>query len=122
VYSARFAGTNATDEENNAHLLKQLAGVKGKSRSAYYVCHIALSNPQGQVVIRCEATCHGLLRTEPVGSHGFGYDPLFELPEYRRTFGELGSAVKSILSHRARAMRRFLPQLRRLKTPALDRA
>jgi XTP/dITP diphosphohydrolase len=114
IYSARYAGEHATDEQNNTHLLHQLAGVVGRARSAYYVCHMALSNPQGQIVIRCEATCRGVLRTEPAGTHGFGYDPLFELLEYRKTFGELGPAVKSILSHRARAMRRFRPQLRRL--------
>jgi XTP/dITP diphosphohydrolase len=116
VYSARFAGAHATDEQNNQHLLAQLAAVTGNKRGAHYVCHLALANPQGQILVCCEALCRGLLRSEPSGSNGFGYDPLFELPEYRKTFGELGSAVKSVLSHRARAMRRFLPQLRRVMT------
>jgi XTP/dITP diphosphohydrolase len=117
VYSARFAGASATDEQNNQYLLAQLVGVSGQARAAHYVCHVALANPQGEVLVCCEAQCQGVLRTEPAGSHGFGYDPLFELPEYHKTFGELGPAAKSVLSHRARAMRRFVPQLLRVVTP-----
>ena len=59
----------------------------------------------------CEGTCRGRIRTEPAGSHGFGYDPLFEILELHQTFGQLGPEIKGVISHRARAMRRFLPQL-----------
>ena len=65
VHSARFAGENATDEQNNQHLLTQLAGVTGKSRGAHYVCHMALSNPQGQVVVSCQAQWPEHVQTEP---------------------------------------------------------
>ena len=114
IYSARFSGPNATDEDNNDFLLEKLKGVPREKRTAFYVCHMTLSDPKGNAVIDCEATCHGILRTKPAGSEGFGYDPLFEIPEYHATFGELGPTVKSILSHRARASRLFLPMLLRL--------
>lgn len=114
IYSARFAGPEATDEDNNRLALKQLKDVPRKKRTAFYTCHMTLSDPQGNVQIDCEATCRGILRTEPSGTGGFGYDPLFEIAEYHQTFGELGVAVKSVLSHRARATRLFLPQLLKL--------
>lgn len=115
IYSARFSGENATDEDNNAELLKQLADTPKGKRSAFYVSHVTLSNPDGEVLIDCEETCHGHIVTSPRGTGGFGYDPLFELAEYHKTFGELGTAVKSTLSHRSRAIRRFLPALLRLR-------
>lgn len=111
VYSARFAGENADDEANNQRLLAELANVPLPKRTAYYVCHMSLADPSGQIRIDCEDRCRGRILTSPRGSGGFGYDPLFEIPEYHRTFGELGSAVKSVLSHRSRAMRKFVPLL-----------
>ena len=113
IFSARFSGPDATDAENNAELLKQLQDAT--DRRAYYVSHITLADPQGQVVIDCEDTCHGRIVTTPRGSGGFGYDPLFELAEYHKTFGELGPTVKAMLSHRARAIRQFVPKLLRLR-------
>jgi len=115
IYSARFAGEDATDEDNNRMLLKKLDGIPREKRTAHYVCHMTLSDPTGAVRIDSEATCQGILRTEPAGSGGFGYDPLFEIPEYHKTYGELGTSVKSVLSHRARASRRFVPQLLKLR-------
>jgi XTP/dITP diphosphohydrolase len=114
IYSARYAALDADDEMNNRHLLQQLAQVPTPQRTAHYVCHMSLSDPKGQIVIDCESTCLGRIRKQASGIHGFGYDPLFELVEYHRTFGELGPAAKSVLSHRARAMRLFLPKLREL--------
>lgn len=113
IYSARFSGPDATDERNNQHLLDRLATVPDEQRTAFYVSHLALSDPDGNVVIDCEATCRGRIRRQPAGTHGFGYDPLFEIVELHRTFGELGPAVKAVLSHRARAMRTFLRRLDR---------
>ena len=113
IFSARFAGPNATDALNNAKLLEQLE--QTTDRRAYYVSHITLSDPQGNVRIDCEDTCHGRIAAAPRGTAGFGYDPLFELAEYHKTFGEMGPAVKAMLSHRARAIRRFLPHLLRLR-------
>lgn len=111
VYSARYAGDGATDEANNDRLLAELEGVPLEKRSAFYTCHMALSNPLGEVVLETEDYCRGRIRFERSGSGGFGYDPLFEIVEYHRTFGELSAAVKSCLSHRARALRRFAAEL-----------
>ncbi|HTU23800.1 MAG TPA: RdgB/HAM1 family non-canonical purine NTP pyrophosphatase [Pirellulales bacterium] len=111
VFSARYAGPKATDADNNALLLKELAGVPREQRTAHYTCHVALADPAGEIVARSEAYCRGLIRTEPAGSAGFGYDPLFEIAEYHQTFGELGLAVKRVLSHRARAVTRLVEML-----------
>jgi XTP/dITP diphosphohydrolase len=73
-----------------------------------------LSDATGEIHATAEAECHGLIRFSPAGHAGFGYDPLFEMPEYHRTFAELGDAVKSMLSHRARAMRQIVPSILRL--------
>lgn len=111
IYSARFSGPDATDDKNNRLLLEMLTGVPLHKRTAWYTSHMALSDPDGKVWISCEARCYGRILENPIGEGGFGYDPLFELVEYHRTFAELGDCVKSMLSHRARANRQFLPQL-----------
>ncbi|MFK7768983.1 MAG: RdgB/HAM1 family non-canonical purine NTP pyrophosphatase [Mariniblastus sp.] len=114
VYSARFSGENATDETNNALLLEKLSGVPKEKRRAWYTSHIALSDPLGNVHINCEARCYGRILAEQKGTGGFGYDPMFEIAEYHQTFAELGNTVKSVLSHRARANRIFIPRLLKL--------
>lgn len=111
IYSARYAGEPCDDEANNRKLLGELADVPLEKRTAYYVCSAALSDPAGNIRATSEGRCHGRIRFEASGSGGFGYDPLFELPEFHRTFGELGGALKSTISHRARAMRLLIPQL-----------
>ena len=115
IYSARFAGEDATDEANNTLLLEKLDDVPTEKRTAHYVCHMALADPAGVVCAEANGRCHGRIRREAAGSGGFGYDPLFEIVEYHRTFGELGAAVKAALSHRARAMRAFIPHLVRMQ-------
>ncbi|MCC9609647.1 RdgB/HAM1 family non-canonical purine NTP pyrophosphatase [Blastopirellula sp. JC732] len=114
IYSARFSGPGATDESNNQLLLEKLAGVTDARRTAHYVCTMRLAAPSGEIMAASEGICRGRIVHEERGSGGFGYDPLFELIEYRRTFGEMGGAVKSVLSHRARASRRLIPQLLQL--------
>ena len=121
VYSARYSGTppdyaDASDERNNARLIEELDGVPPKQRGAAYVCHIALAAPNGTVLAEAEASCRGRIGSEPRGSHGFGYDPYFVVPEYHRTFAELGPTVKKALSHRGRALALFLPRLRAAMT------
>jgi XTP/dITP diphosphohydrolase len=111
VFSARFAGPNATDEDNNRLLLQRLNNTPLEKRSAHYVCHMTLADPQGAVRAESHAECHGRIRFKPAGTNGFGYDPLFEVVEYHRTFGELGPHVKRAISHRARAMREILPKV-----------
>ena len=107
IHSARFAGEPSQDDANNALLLARLADVPAPDRTAHYVCHVALADPAGQIVWQTEALCRGRITCAPRGRAGFGYDPLFEIPEYHRTFGELGERVKSVISHRARALRAF---------------
>jgi XTP/dITP diphosphohydrolase len=111
IYSARYAGEQARDEANNRRLLAELADVPLPRRTAHYVCHATLADPQGVVRAEAESQCFGRIALADRGTNGFGYDPLFEVVEYHRTFGELGPAVKACLSHRARALRQLLPQL-----------
>jgi XTP/dITP diphosphohydrolase len=112
VYSARYAGTQGDDTANNARLLAELAPLPDEKRTAYYVCVAALAAPGGEVQAVTEGRCHGIITRERRGSGGFGYDPLFLVPEYHRTFGELSARVKHALSHRARALERLRPALR----------
>lgn len=114
VYSARYSGDNATDESNNAKLISELEGVPAAKRGAGYVCHVSLSDPEGNIRLTAERTCRGRIATKPSGSNGFGYDPYFIVREYHTTFGELSPIVKRHLSHRARAFSEFIPQLLRL--------
>jgi XTP/dITP diphosphohydrolase len=114
VYSARYSGPTATDESNNAKLLAELGDLPLEKRGAYYVCHACLAGPDGKIRAESEACCRGRMRFTASGSAGFGYDPLFEVVEYHQTFGELGNAVKSVLSHRSRALRELVPQIRAL--------
>lgn len=111
VYSARFSDPGATDERNNALLLEKLRDVPADKRWAYYTCHATLSDPDGNVRAETEGTCRGRILPAPAGAGGFGYDPLFEIAEYHRTFGELNPAVKRVLSHRSRAIRQLVLQL-----------
>lgn len=115
VYSARYAGESGSREErdqrNNQKLIEALKDVPLEKRSAHYVCHVAVSDAEGNVRLNSEAKCRGRIIDEARGSNGFGYDPHFLLPEYHKTFGELSGLVKNHLSHRARAFERLLPKL-----------
>ena len=111
VYSARYSGPDATDASNNQLLLEELGSTPNEKREAHYVCHVSLADPSGAVRVDCEEYCRGRIGKSEAGANGFGYDPLFEIVEYHRTFGELSEAVKSVLSHRARALRRIVPKL-----------
>ncbi|MCI0360510.1 MAG: RdgB/HAM1 family non-canonical purine NTP pyrophosphatase [Planctomycetaceae bacterium] len=114
IFSARYSGEGATDQKNNELLLEKLRDVPLARRTAHYVCAAALSDPTGHVQATSQGICRGRILFAPAGSGGFGYDPLFEVIECHRTFGELAPAVKAVLSHRSRAMRELLPQLVRL--------
>lgn len=114
IYSARFSGPQATDQSNNRLLLEKLKGVPTERRTAYYVCHAVLSDPRGTVRARREDYCRGRILEAESGSGGFGYDPMFEVVEYHQTFGELSASVKSVVSHRARAIRALIGDLKSL--------
>ena len=98
------------DAANNAKLLRELAAFTGDERAAYYVSTAVLADPTGKVVAAVEGRCHGVMVDSPRGTGGFGYDPLFLVPEYSKTFGELPAEVKQSMSHRARAFAKLRPQ------------
>lgn len=107
VYSARYAGPGATDQKNNEKLLQALKGVPEEQRGADFVCVLALAIPgQDTRIVRGE--CRGRIAEEPRGKYGFGYDPLFFLPEQGCTMGELPPEMKNRISHRSQATKRLL--------------
>ena len=111
VYSARFAGSAASDETNNAFLLEQLTGVPRDKRTARFVCCIALV--RGPVLLETfHGEAEGLILDQPAGSGGFGYDPLFFFPPLGKGFAELSAETKWKHSHRGEAFRRMLGWLR----------
>ena len=124
VRTRRYAGSAATDDDNNAKLLAALDGMPPDRRGARYVCLLALAEPspgagpREAVPIRTvRGTTRGRIATEPHGSGGFGYDPIFEPegePPGGRTFGQWSAAEKNAVSHRGRAARRMAPILREL--------
>ncbi|MEM6329227.1 MAG: non-canonical purine NTP pyrophosphatase, partial [Planctomycetota bacterium] len=114
VDSAHFAGPERDNDANNRLVLERLSGVPEPKRGARYVCHVTLCDASGEVRAEAAGECRGRIGAEPRGGGGFGYDPLFEVREYHRTFGQMGPAVKRALSHRSRAMRAILPQVARL--------
>jgi XTP/dITP diphosphohydrolase len=117
VYSARYAGKHGDDAGNNAKLIAAMAHLTGQDRAAYYISTAVLSDPTGKVVGTAEGRCHGVIVSEHRGSGGFGYDPLFLVPEYGKTFGELLSEVKQAMSHRANAFREMREVIRNVQLP-----
>lgn len=108
IYSARFAGENASDADNNAKLLHDLTGVK--DRSAYFICALHLSLPDDSQ-ITAEGRVEGLIIEQETGDTGFGYDPLFFCPELNKTFAQSTPQEKASISHRGRALRQLQQQL-----------
>lgn len=107
------AGAGASDEDRYRLLLANLAGVPSEKRAARFRCVVAVVTPEGDVHT-AEGHCKGLIGFEPRGRHGFGYDPVFYLPERDQTMAQLPPEVKNRISHRARALQAALPMLRRL--------
>lgn len=103
IYSARFSGEHATDEKNNQKLLELMKRATKYQRTARFVCVIAvILQDNSHFIVRGE--CEGIIEYEPRGIQGFGYDPVFYLPEYGKTMAELGLEVKNRISHRAKAL------------------
>ena len=111
VKSARFAGRNKKDYDNNAKLLKMMKKVPKDKRTARFVCAIAVAD-NGRIVKTIEEHCSGRIADSIRGRHGFGYDPLFLIPKYGKTFGELGLKVKDKMSHRSKALKKARKFLR----------
>ncbi len=101
VYSARYAGEGATDEQNVAKLLDALKDED--NRKAHFECVISIAVPTGPA-LTYEGRCDGILTREPQGENGFGYDPLFFFPEFNKTFAQLTRAEKANVSHRGKAL------------------
>jgi XTP/dITP diphosphohydrolase len=113
VRSARWSGSG--DEANNRRLLEALGDVPEERRTARYVCRIALVDPSGELRAKTEGACEGLIARAPRGEGGFGYDPLFFLPEHGLTMAELPAETKNAISHRARAVQALRSVLLRLQ-------
>lgn len=108
VYSARYAGPDATDEENCKKLLKEMAGME--NRKASFHCVISIAVPSGPA-LTYEGTCSGIILEEKRGTSGFGYDPLFYFEQFDKTFAELSMAEKNSVSHRGKALAEFRDEL-----------
>lgn len=107
VLSARYAGEGASQDDLINHLLSKLKDVPRKNRSARFRCFIAIATPDGKVQT-CSSECPGFITLKASGKHGFGYDPIFYLPQLKKTMAELTMAEKNRISHRARAATRAM--------------
>ncbi|MBN1621583.1 MAG: XTP/dITP diphosphatase [Endomicrobiales bacterium] len=105
VYSARFAGPGCSYEDNNKKLLELLEGLPAEKRKAKFRCVIALSDPKGKART-AEGSVTGVIAERTRGRNGFGYDPLFFIPRYKKTFAELDSGTKNRISHRGKALKK----------------
>ena len=111
--SARYAGEGASDRDRVNYLLSRLKGVPWEKRSARFRCVIAIATPEGEVEF-CSGECRGFITLEPRGEQGFGYDPVFYLPELDKTMAELPLEIKNQVSHRGQAARKVNQVLERL--------
>lgn len=114
IYSARYAGPDASDADNNAKLLEDMADLSSEERRASFFCVMVLSSPQGQTYT-VEGRCDGEILLTPRGEGGFGYDPLFYVPQLKRTFAEMSTDEKERWSHRGDALRKLHQLLDRIK-------
>jgi XTP/dITP diphosphohydrolase len=104
IYSARFAGPDATDADRNRRVLELMEGIPDDLRTARFKAAVAIAIP-GRETIVVEGVCEGQITREPRGANGFGYDPIFFIPTLNRTTAELTSEEKNQISHRGKAMR-----------------
>lgn len=119
IYSARYAGDHGNDALNNQKLLRDMENVT--DRKAAFVCCIACAFPDGREEIVCHGYAHGEILREPQGNGGFGYDPLFFVPQYNKTFAELTADEKNSISHRGKALCKFAKEFNKaLSKPTND--
>jgi XTP/dITP diphosphohydrolase len=108
IYSARYGGINATDAENIHLLLEKMAHLPPKKREAWFYCVIALvHHAKDPIPIIATGICKGIIHIKPVGEEGFGYDPIFYIPEMQCTMAQLPAKIKNIISHRAHALKQL---------------
>ena len=113
IHSARYAGPNATDAENNARLLREMEGKA--NRAAAFMCVISIAVPSG-VALTYEARCEGVIAEAPGGNSGFGYDPVFYYPPLNRTFAQLSAEEKNRVSHRGKAFAELKEEFEKVLT------
>jgi XTP/dITP diphosphohydrolase len=106
VYSARYGNTDA---ERISRLLRELGDTE--NRQAQFICAVAVANPEGEIVLQSEGICKGEILYETRGDGGFGYDPIFYVPEKQLTFAEMSPELKKSISHRGNALKSLVPQL-----------
>jgi XTP/dITP diphosphohydrolase len=111
IFSRRFAGINATDMENNLKLLELIKDIPFNQRQAYFISSVVIMKPDGSY-IKGEGVLNGLIIDEMRGSGGFGYDPIFYIPEFGKTLAELGDEIKNKISHRYKALMEIKKQLK----------
>ncbi len=109
IYSARYG---KTDQERIARLLTQLS--KQPNRQAQFVCAIAIARPDGTIALQSEGICRGEILDSPRGTAGFGYDPIFYVPAYQKTFAQMTPELKHKISHRGQAFQNLLPKIKQL--------
>lgn len=113
VFSARFAGEHGDNKANNEKLLHLLEGIRDEDRKAKFVCAMVLIINEDEVV-KVQGESEGIITAEFRGAEGFGYDPLFFVPEYKKTFAQMSSEEKNAISHRGRALDKLKSELERL--------
>lgn len=121
IYSARYMGEDTPYEIKNSNLIERMKGVKGKDRSARFVCVIAAAFPDGEI-ITTRGTIEGVIAEEPAGENGFGYDPIVYVPEYGMTTGQMDPDAKNAISHRGKAltaMKKILEERKIIKWKSL---
>jgi XTP/dITP diphosphohydrolase len=106
IYSARYAGEGVPHQENNRKLLKEMEGIPISKRGARFRCVIVVASPNGKEAVT-EGSCKGRIGFKEVGKKGFGYDPLFILPQYGKTMAQLSIEEKNKISHRGKALRKL---------------
>lgn len=114
IYSARYMGEDTSYDIKNKNLIERAAGVPDDKRTARFVCAIAAAFPDGRVITRT-GTIEGRLAYEPAGENGFGYDPIFYVPEYKMTTAEMPPEDKNKISHRGKALRMMRQALEELR-------
>jgi XTP/dITP diphosphohydrolase len=112
IYSARFGGEDLNDEEKYLKVLKLLDGQPESKRKAAFISVIALVDPFNNLEITAEGKCEGIIAEEPAGENGFGYDPIFYLPEYDKTMAQISQSEKNKISHRGRALQKMKMRLK----------
>ena len=114
IYSARYAGSPTSDDNNNKKLLAEMKSIPARNRQAHYFASLVFADPKSELkgkVYETSGQCHGLITEEPRGNGGFGYDPLFFLPKYGKTLAEMAPEAKMDLTHRAKALKNMIPKI-----------